>query len=1288
MRAEDLFDLIHQVNPTHRGHPAEESQRRYALKRRLQSLLIRRFGERDVVVRKTADDGVVSLDHRSGLRDACHTVTAELELDARSWVQRQLDLAESSEAAAGDSPPAAAPEPEADDRESVSGLLLAGRKALEEYDYPRAEELLERAFAASRGSLAPRAATAAAEALLDLRVEVLGMDAAALALAPSLSAGEKAAPRVRAALALAAARTGDAERALEWVNGSTPAGASPGRLAEVYVALASLAITGRDRPAARRYLDLAADFEPTHPRLGELAREIEELRAEDLRRAEEALERRCRQLGDAAVEGEARSLADRWPEGEVARGILRRLAGERRRARIRQQLAHGMRARSQGRFAEAAEHLQAALDAGCDQGDLPDLIAETAHRAREEREREQVARTTALLEEGRDGHGRRAALASYLALAPSLRSRVRDWAGQEILGWLEDVGAPRSGSRVHPAVDAVLALESARSALEGGDAQAALARIEPYRAILRSVKVARSLWQTAGRRLARRARSRARERLEEAAAALREGQATRSRRLLDEVSRGDLSARGLERARRLERRLEATDRLARLEGDYHSLLAAEDLTAALDRARELARRTAEESPETSQRWRRRLARLQRRLREAWRLEIVPEPPGAEHVIPSGSWPEKTAAWLPDGEGGRPAGGRDDLFVAAACERWLFIDRLDLLGRRIAERVSLQTPRPLGQPLTTRHDGDRLWIAGSHGDVLELDATTWNLLGFYPLSQIVTGDRRVARVWLPPAGRPPAGRPPAGRWAWLSVYGFEDTEDQLLVVDLKTGRLSRRIETWHGQLVPVVLGDEPAMLAGGLRVYRVDGELRSSQLLEDGLVIDADVGPDGHGLLALVTKPAESGEEEANLAPVRRVLLRLCEPTAGEPLRVTARLELPEAHPYLITHQVVSAPELGRSYALIHTRDDRQEVLAFSRESEAEEPGRLTPVARSHPERLTLAHEVAARRVFDQIQERIQTIAFALATQRGPADPGPPPVPAPRYRIRPGACGQPIAPLGELRDALETCSAVQLRSRLMRSSKETAGEPEATVQLVWALLSLGWLEELRSVITTCVRHLEGRQARHPGVRLLVAELAADEEDWDAVRRALRGAPPEGLDAQQHQHFHHLMTLARLHGGDLEAAHAACLRGLAVEGGQCHLETLEHLTRPTPNPPAPEEWSADQPLTRRLVGVIRTADHALAQGDREAARVALDRPDIRWQRELQSAARRAKAYLERGPAATPADRFDERFALAFFVHLQQQETWLHHDVELPGLHWGEEKLAALAEAAAERLDAPWQ
>lgn len=89
--AEELLRLIHAVNPTGGGLRPEVEARRYALKSRLQSLLVCEFKEDVAVEALRGREGVVGLRYRPKNRDACHAVIAELDDEARSWVQLVLD---------------------------------------------------------------------------------------------------------------------------------------------------------------------------------------------------------------------------------------------------------------------------------------------------------------------------------------------------------------------------------------------------------------------------------------------------------------------------------------------------------------------------------------------------------------------------------------------------------------------------------------------------------------------------------------------------------------------------------------------------------------------------------------------------------------------------------------------------------------------------------------------------------------------------------------------------------------------------------------------------------------------------------------------------------------------------------------------------------------------------------------------------------------------------------------------------------------------------------------------
>lgn len=86
-----LIRMINVVNPTGRAMAGKSREQRYHLKSRLQSLLVRDHADYLEVKRDPRDEHLVTLRHHV-LGDGCHAMVAELDDDARSWVQMQLDL--------------------------------------------------------------------------------------------------------------------------------------------------------------------------------------------------------------------------------------------------------------------------------------------------------------------------------------------------------------------------------------------------------------------------------------------------------------------------------------------------------------------------------------------------------------------------------------------------------------------------------------------------------------------------------------------------------------------------------------------------------------------------------------------------------------------------------------------------------------------------------------------------------------------------------------------------------------------------------------------------------------------------------------------------------------------------------------------------------------------------------------------------------------------------------------------------------------------------------------------
>ena len=75
--ARDLIRMIHRINPTKAGVEAQKAAYRYRLKARLQSLLIRRFGEGLIVEQPNVNQPqLIGIRLRNFDEDACHALPA------------------------------------------------------------------------------------------------------------------------------------------------------------------------------------------------------------------------------------------------------------------------------------------------------------------------------------------------------------------------------------------------------------------------------------------------------------------------------------------------------------------------------------------------------------------------------------------------------------------------------------------------------------------------------------------------------------------------------------------------------------------------------------------------------------------------------------------------------------------------------------------------------------------------------------------------------------------------------------------------------------------------------------------------------------------------------------------------------------------------------------------------------------------------------------------------------------------------------------------------------------
>jgi hypothetical protein len=485
----DLLDLIHRVNPTGLGLGAREAELRYAQKSRLQSLLVRRFAGEIEVAPDPDEPGTVLLRRRGHGTDACHARTSALDEDARAWVQMQVDLGPPSEPRPPPAQPSARrlpPADEPDDDDDPDSLVARAEAAAGAYDYERAQALLTRAVRASGGAAEPAAV------LLALLVDTLGADAEALALEASLGKAAMAEPRVRGALATAAARAGDEGRAL-----SLARGIQGPRAAAVFAELAARALLGGELGRAEELLAALRREARTHPAVQALGAEIERARAAERAPAEAALRAVVASGSEEEIVAEADALLARWPTSEAARRAKRAVEAARQR---REQ----ERAEAEARAARAEEARLA---------------------------RERVARVVAALGAGASPE----ALGGYLELDDAQREEVRAHCALEALRWVELSGRGPLRARV----EAVLGLARAAAATEP---EAALAALAPHAALLERVAEAKQIARRAEARIAEARAAAAMQALSAARAALARGSAREALGLLDEATARALPA--------------------------------------------------------------------------------------------------------------------------------------------------------------------------------------------------------------------------------------------------------------------------------------------------------------------------------------------------------------------------------------------------------------------------------------------------------------------------------------------------------------------------------------------------------------------------------------------------------------------------------------------------------------------------------------------------------------------------------------------------------------------------
>ncbi len=1248
--ARRLLEAIHAVNPTSRSLAPAETSRRYALKGRLQSLLIERHRDELTVHQDPEDPSVVSLRHRFMNLDACHAPVAALTDAARAWVQFCLDTdAHGDHATPAQGPsrrvshPHPHPHPSPRTTAPAGDSLTLGRDAVDAYDFDAAREHLEAALAH------PPTALPAAVALLELLVDHLAADGEALALEAGLGPEVAGSPVVRALLALAAARSGDHRRARGLLRGL-----AVGRAGDAWAHLAERAIAGGDLDEARRMITEVGQRAPAHPALPGLSRALGARVAEARRPAEDTAVDRLGHGDLDAAEAGARAVLARWGESDEARRVLREVHARRTESAAAELRARAETALSTGALAAAEAAVQRLAELVGGDADLAARVALARQRANEAAVTAATERVLAALRDDLP-----AGLRAWLGAGATVRARVRARTEAPEVAWAADALAHgASGGRAHGAAEgealaaAVISLGAARGLLGAGDPDGALAALQPWGEALADVAAAREVLAQARRTIAARRLDALVAGLAAGEAAMARGDTAGARAALAKVP-SDPPAEHRARAESLRHAVERAEDLARRVGRVDALEAREQWSEARDAVDEL---TAVHPDADPPRWRDRRAAIGASLRTQWRIQVWE---GPEALADRGDgMVEMGAIALPLGPVWRVLD--DGSAVSTSGHgRWLFIKVLGRDGSDVSRRIALRTPEPM-EVVDWKFDGTVGWLVDLHGWILGFDVCTLDVV-----------------VWrhIPGLVPPPPAVPEAfiigSRFIWVrrEVQG----QQVYTVVEHATGTAVRRV-TFNGWLTPVrgmgavaavVLDAHPR--GQSIRYFSARGEtLDAASTHPDIPPAYIEAHPDGRSIVAM-DSPALGTVGVAS--PLRAYTTVPGQPPGPRCIVLDNwDRERPSA---------VSSRASGAVFVLAGDHSQRRWLVALGFEDRA----------------VVVRWRVPVTGVLALIPDARGEVAIGLGhgatgLRRIPLDGATPP----REDLGTGL----VRALPDLAKVLACHSAGCEPGALLELYVETLGRTpphlaawgmkavaERTPEAAEALI-LGAIRSKSKIIGNLIPAGLARYPEHPAMVLLGASLAAVEGHWDDVLAAVGTRDPDGLPPVRAAHWLHLRGLAHLRKGDHHRAWEAWTAGAALDSGACGLTAALDLVA-TREDLAVRAATAPPSLVATVRAAVDTADACLAAGDGAGALRAIECPAVAVAFEQQSLARWAEAYLA-CPPATPGQWFAATAVISVLASARTPgaDPTPLADFPLPGATWDAARLDALGARCIAWLD----
>jgi len=1294
----ELVRLIHRINPTDRKFSADKTSEQYRLKASLQSLLIKKYS--DSLIIEQPDPGQprligIKLKHFS--EDACHTLLHELESEARSWVQGQIDkgLASSTGNAskkptndetakpAGDLP-GTVTAPAEHDRDAgrqrkdrnPNDLLNLGHKALEQYDYDKAEEYYSRAFRANPDN------HETAIVLFEFLLDHLAAYEKVLEYSQFLSSRSSKEERIKILRARALARCGMIDEALDCLGR-----ASHPEAGKVYLLAARHFLENGDLEHAARLQSFLESLKDVDLLLEteRLKNDIHQLRIKNLLPIEQEMIAAQRQGKEEKAARLAEKLLFEWPENKIARRIRHDFTEQQKTAEKSRLLERADQARSKGEFFREIEILKKALSIDKNDHLITQRLARTEKDASLKREEGKIKRILNLLEEGKE----KEACTDYADLNHKLRQRLLTETGHRRFNQIERIITEQPTLKPEKIVDAALALAECRELLaRGNDPQTIIQKLRKHEKILQSLPEFLGLLQQAKNMAAEIKTARTASLLRQAARILTQKEPRTARPIIDRIKTEDLDDQGRKLYAALTGKLKHHEKIHRLSQKYEAEDQAENHLA----ARDLARRLAVIIPAEARLWRKKAALHNEILEAEWSVvECDPKnlPPGYHLAKPNIFNINHHNCLMPD---------ERHLILVTGFGRWLLVSVFDLDRQTFNKTIILQPPKEITFPETTLTNRT-VWINGITPVALALTLEPFEILFWDDFSDLFNDNDIIENTLLFPKTE----------HIWIGVRNQKKGGDDLYhIVRLNQHRIERRIKlptipltvNQEGCMQVVVPPYDQAAVSQPIQIYSTRGRIEGSLPIVPGKIVDAiTMHPNGNDYILLsffdsldapimekIDNPDFTAEEdkkiddndvEDNYALTMEVL--------PETEKRSPAVRFADSHGELV-HGIYSLPKkrlVFVYYGCRHNRDHKLVAFRFSGNHheqlyEVDAPPALNLVTNEtnrkiiainyHKNGIQAVDLNETKPVF--IIENTDILIFGRD------------LPIINDIM---TCGEPTSPIKVKSMAtamlLRNSSIIEIIAMIETTKMEAKEDHEEIIALIQALKMTAYFSLANELQTW----FKNKHPDHPRNLMDRADEAIKENRWQEVVSLLEGVAITDLDDGTACHICHLLGLAQFTLGEVDKAMETWKKGEARGRGNCELEPLiAYAELASMSTEERLVYRSDNELFTSL-DIYERVDACLRDRDWLTTITIMENYNITSLTDLQILARLSEAYLHY-PVKTGEGRWlGKVMVLANFINCFEDEISSRYPLLPPYIEtWSHTRIQEIADRAEQWLE----